>query len=85
MITKIVKGTREKLKFEECKNCKDWTGCIMDCINTCGKPLDALEEFNAYKALEEQGKLLKLPCRVGELFTGGVSEVLELFAERRGK
>ena len=66
MIAKIVEENRGKLKFGECKNCGDWTGCITDCVNTCVKPLDALEGFNAYKALEEQGKLLKLPCAVGD-------------------
>lgn len=54
----------ERLKFEECKNCKDWNGCMVNCINICGKPLDALEKFNEYMGLEEQGKLLKLPCKV---------------------
>lgn len=56
----------DKLKFKECENCKDWTGCITDCMNDCGKPLDAMEEFNRYKALEERGMLLKLPCKVGD-------------------
>lgn len=56
----------ERLKFEECKNCRDWNGCIVNCMDTCGKPIDALKEFNAYKTLEEQGKLLKLPCAVGD-------------------
>lgn len=56
----------ERLKFDECKNCRDWSGCIVNCIDTCGKPIDALEEFNRYKDLEEQGKLLKLPCAVGD-------------------
>ncbi len=57
----------ERLKFDECKNCRKWGGCIVNCIDTCGKPLDALEEFNIYKGLEEQGKLLKLPCAVGDI------------------
>lgn len=56
----------ERLKFEECKNCRDWSGCIVNCMDTCGKPIDALKEFNTYKTLEEQGNLLKLPCAVGE-------------------
>jgi len=56
----------ERLKFDECKNCRDWSGCIVNCIDICGKPLDALEEFNIYKDLEEQGKLLKLPCAMGD-------------------
>lgn len=55
-----------RLKFKECTNCKDWTGCMTDCFNTCAKPLDALEEFNRYRDLEEQGRLLKLPCVVGD-------------------
>ncbi len=56
----------ERLRFKECENCMDWTGCITDCINDCGKPLDAMEEFNRYKTLEEQNRLLKLPCKVGD-------------------
>lgn len=52
----------ERLKFEECKECRDWSGCIVNCMDTCGKPIDALKEFNTYKSLEEQRKLLKLPC-----------------------
>lgn len=46
----------EKLKIEECKKCEDWNGSIVNCMNICGKPIDALEEFNRYKCLEEQGK-----------------------------
>lgn len=65
----------ERLKFDECKNCRDWSGCIVNCIDTCGKPLDALEEFNIYKDLEEQGKLLKLPCAVGDM-TYSVNETI---------
>lgn len=55
----------ERLNFEECKKCKDWNGSITKCFNECGKPLDAIEEFNRYKNLEEQNKLLKLPCEIG--------------------
>lgn len=51
----------ERLKFEECKNCEDWKGCMTDCFENCMKPFEALEEFNTYKELEEQGKLLKNP------------------------
>lgn len=40
-----------KLNYQECENCKDWTGCITDCMNICGKPLDALEEFNQYRSI----------------------------------
>lgn len=40
-----------KLKYKECENCKDWTGCITDCMNMCGKPLDALEKFNQYRSI----------------------------------
>lgn len=56
----------ERLNFEECKNCKNWDGGITKCFNECGIPLDALEQFNRYKRLEEQGILLKLPCTVGD-------------------
>lgn len=56
----------ERLRLEQCKNCNDYNGCMTHCFNICGKPLDALEEFNKYKDLEERGKLLKLPCAVGD-------------------
>lgn len=39
----------DKLKYEECENCKHWTGCMTDCFDTCMKPLYALEEFNKYR------------------------------------
>ncbi len=55
----------ERLKFEECKKCSDYDGDITKCFNICGKPLDAFEEYNRLKGLEEQGLLLKLPCKVG--------------------
>lgn len=57
----------EKLNFKECENCKDWNGCISNCFNVCGKPLDVLKEFNKLKDLEKQGRLLKLPCAVGDI------------------
>lgn len=56
-----------RLKFAECENCKDWKGVFSGCFNKCPKPIDALREWNEYKDLEEQGKLLKLPCRLGEI------------------
>lgn len=54
------------LKFDECKQCEKRTRDIYNCIHICDKPLVALNEFNKYKNLEEQGKLLKLPCKVGD-------------------
>ena len=53
------------LKFDECKECKKRTNDIYNCIRICDKPFEALEKFNRYKKLEEQGRLLKLPCAVG--------------------
>ena len=55
------------LKFDECKQCEKRTGDIYNCIHICDKPLNALKEFNRYKTLEEQGKLRKLPCKVGNM------------------
>lgn len=55
------------LKFDECKQCEKRTRDIYNCIHICDKPLVALKEFNKYKNLEEQGKLLKLPCAVGDI------------------
>jgi len=57
---------RKKLKFEECRNCEDWDGCLTNCFCICGKPIDALQEFNKYKDLEEQGLLIRLPCKFGD-------------------
>lgn len=51
------------LKFDECKECKKRTNDIYNCIHICDKPFEALEKFNRYKKLEEQGRLLKLPCK----------------------
>ena len=37
------------------------------CIDTCyGECIELLEELKEYKELEEQGLLLKLPCKVGD-------------------
>lgn len=41
----------EKLKYKECEDCADWKGYISHCMEICGKPLDALEEFNQYKSI----------------------------------
>lgn len=56
----------ERLRFKECENCKHWKGYVTDCFENCTKPFEALEEFNTFKALEEQNRLLKLPCAVGD-------------------
>ena len=63
----------ERLRFKECENCEHWKGYVTDCFENCMKPFEALEKFNTYKGLEEQGKLLKLPCAVGDfaLFSDG--------------
>ncbi len=55
----------ERLKFDECQNCKHWKEYVTDCFENCMKPFEALEEFNRYKDLEGKGLLLKLPCKVG--------------------
>lgn len=59
----------EKLRFEECKNCKDWDGSRTNCMNICSMPLLAWDDFNRFKALEEEGRLIILsvedihPCK----------------------
>lgn len=50
---------------EECDKCKIWDGCRTTCLEECMKPLNALDEYKEYKRLEEQGLLLRLPCKVG--------------------
>ncbi|MBQ6787530.1 MAG: hypothetical protein IJO85_07405 [Lachnospiraceae bacterium] len=56
----------EKLKYKECEKCEDWNGCVQKCFDTCCKPMDAWDEFNKYKQLEEQGLLFQLSCKVGD-------------------
>ena len=51
---------------EECDKCKIWDGCRTTCLEECMKPLNALDEYKEYKRLEEQGLLLRLPCKVGD-------------------
>lgn len=41
----------EKLKYDECEKCTDWDGTWSNCMDICGKPDDALEEFNQYRAI----------------------------------
>lgn len=41
----------QKLAYKECETCEDWNGNITNCMNICGKPLDALEEFNQYRSI----------------------------------
>lgn len=44
-------------------------GCIeeSDCYeNSCGEVEKAIEKLKEYEDLEEQGRLLKLPCKVGD-------------------
>ena len=55
-----------KLKFKECEDCEEWNGSRLNCANICMKPFEAMDEFDEYKTLEEQGMLIKLPCKVGE-------------------
>lgn len=56
----------ERLRFERCKKCGRWNGKWSHCMEICLTPYYALDEFNRYKELEEQGLLLKLPCKVGD-------------------
>lgn len=56
-----------RLRFEECKNCVDWNGNRAHCMDICSKPLLAWDEFNRYKEAEEQGLLIRLPCKVGTI------------------
>ena len=34
-----------KPSHDFCKECKDWNGCITDCMNICGIPIDIVEEW----------------------------------------
>lgn len=56
-----------KLKFKECENCRDWNGNRGHCADICSKPYDAMDGFNRYMELEEQGLLIKLPCKCDEV------------------
>lgn len=58
----------EKLRYKECEECKDWDGCKSTCFDICGKPMDAWDEFNRYKKLEEQGLILPAPLHGVESF-----------------
>ena len=53
--------------------------CNLNCPNedSCGWLKEALEKLKQYEDLEEQGKLLKLPCAVGDT----VYEICEGFIE----
>lgn len=64
----------ERLKFEECKNCENWKGCMTECFEDCMKPFEALKEFNRYKELEEQGKLLENPQELKSKIIGIMKE-----------
>ena len=55
-----------KLKFKECENCREWNGNRGHCADICSKPYAAMDGFNRYMELEEQGLLLQLPCKVGD-------------------
>lgn len=55
-----------KLKFKECENCIDWNGNRGHCADICSKPYDAMDGFNRYMELEEQGMLKRIPVRIGE-------------------
>lgn len=69
---------------EQIKNCLDGSGC-KDCesyeaksVLTCRGLLQvAYERIKGYEELEEQGFLLKLPCKVGDT----VYEICEGFIE----
>ena len=54
-----------KLKFKECEDCEEWNGNRLHCADICMKPFEAMDEFDEYKTLEEQGLLLRLPCKLG--------------------
>ena len=55
-----------KLKFKECEDCEEWNGNRFHCADICMKPFEAMDEFDEYKTLEEQGLLIRLPCKVGD-------------------
>lgn len=55
-----------RLKFKECVDCKEWNGNRTHCANICSKPYAAWDGFNKYMELEEQGLLVRLPCKVGD-------------------
>ena len=48
-----------------CFGCENINGCVSGKIQPCAI-YRALEKLKEYEDLEEQGKLLKLPCAVGD-------------------
>lgn len=62
---------------EECDKCRIWDGRRTTCLEECMKPLNALDEYKEYKRLEEQGLLLRLPCK--EVYTSSGDTVYYIF------
>lgn len=52
-----------------CIGCVEEEECNEDCLS-CQHDIDAIEKLAEYEDLEEQGKLIILPCKVGDTVYG---------------
>ncbi len=48
-----------------CIGCVEEKECNGDCLS-CQHDIDAIEKLAEYEDLEEQGKLIRLPCKIGD-------------------
>jgi hypothetical protein len=48
-----------------CIGCVEEEECNEDCLS-CQHDIDAIEKLAEYEDLEEQAKLIRLPCKVGD-------------------
>lgn len=57
--------TNNNGKLPKCNNCIEEPNCYSDI--SCNHIFDALKKLSEYEDSEEQGFLLKLPCKVGDI------------------
>lgn len=50
--------------LKRCAECAENSNCYSD--HSCGHIAESIAKLRDYEGLEEQGKLLKLPCAVGD-------------------
>ena len=61
-------------KNEDCPTCSACWNCNIP-PRKCGYISDALEKLAEYEDLEEQGRLVKLPCKVDEKIKEQISKL----------
>ena len=63
-----------KCRNEDCEISEEY---CPNCTYDCGPVIDAVKKLKEYEDLEEQGRLIELPCKIGDIVYFKAREIIK--------